>query len=77
MLATRYLSTFFAARPLPTPVDWTTVADLKYFAGTAVCRTKAKLPAGYTLVEASQRLFSGSIVTFTASVFSPRASNVL
>ena len=39
--------------------------------------SKAKLPAGYTLVEASQRLFSGSIVTFTASVFSPRASNVL
>ena len=34
-----------AARNLPALVDWTTVDDLKYFAGTAVYRTKATLSA--------------------------------
>ncbi len=34
-----------AARTLPALVDWTTVDDLKYFAGTAVYRTKATLSA--------------------------------
>ena len=34
-----------SARTLPALVDWTTVDDLKYFAGTAVYRTKATLSA--------------------------------